>query len=427
MASVQIGEQGRNFSLNAALLPTRLAAMQAARQDTIQALLLFVPLFYACFFTQLRPLGTLPLVIAAGPLVYVGLVFGRRYMQPLLLLFGALAIVYTGLSLLGVLDRGLTLLFLRSAIVRQSAYAFLLPFAVAAFAIYHEGVSQGKKPFVVLETSVLVMAIIVKMLSIVFPIEDQLTGELYRDYSGIYQMLNPIALLAFILVRRTLQSPQTTHYGKVAIAIILLVTSNSSQANIIMAVLVPLILLPKARQTITFCFLIALITIAICAWPYAQEIWIADPNTGIRLFFWHDALDRVWESGGLGVGFGTETIRPLYELQATDVTLVGIDDPSFILIGAHNAFVDAIYRMGVLGFVLLAMFIVRLFVRVIRGPVGDVGVLDCWVVCAISVIMMVNVGLASFNFFFGTTFFIAWLVYRYSVWSRVAATRGPTS
>jgi hypothetical protein len=416
MVSVQIGEQGRDVFPEMAPHLARKAEIDAARQDTIQALLLFVPLFYACFFTQLRSLGTLPLVIAAGALVYVGLVFARRYMQPILFLFGGLALVYVGLSFLGLLDRRLTLMFLRGAILQQSAYALLLPFAVPAFALYHEGVSHGKKAFITLENAVLIMAIIVKMISVVVPVEDPLSGEVYRDYSGIFQLLNPIALLAFVLVRRTLQSPDITHYGKVLIAVLLLATSSSSQANIVMGILVPLLLIPTAKQTITFCFLIALIGVAVCSWPYAQEIWIADPNTGIRLFFWHDALDRVWESGGLGVGFGTETIRPLYELQATDVSLVDVDNPSFILIGAHNAFVDATYRMGILGFVLLSVFITRLFAKVVRGSINDISVMDCWVVCALTVIMMVNVGLASFNFFFGTAFFIAWLVFRSSTW-----------
>lgn len=414
MASVRIGGQGADLSLGMASPAAGAVAVRAKRQDTTQALLLFVPLFYASLFNQLRPLGSAPLLLAAGAMIYVGLTSARRYMQPILLLYAALALLYTGLSYTGVLHAGLTLLFVPAAIPRQSAYALLLPFAVAGFALYHQGVWQGKRGFVLLETCTLGMTLTFKLFSLVVPIQDSLTGELYRDYSGIFQMVDPVALLAFILVRRTVQSPWATHRTKIVVAVLLLVTSNSAQANIAMGVLVPLLLVPAARRLTTVLFLLTLLAIPIIAWPYAQQIWTADPNTGIRLYFWHDVLQRVWESNGVGVGFGTETIRPYYALEASDVSLADVSDPSFIFTGAHNAFMDALYRMGVPGFLLLATFVVRLFGKVLRGPAALAGVMDLWTICAVFTVMMVNVALVSFNFFFGVTFFLGWLVFRTS-------------
>lgn len=381
-------------------------------RDRNQALWLFIPLFYACFFWQLRPLGAPALLVALGALVVSGFVYGRRYLSPALLVFSGLGLVYVLVSYLGLLGRGITLLFQPSAIAQQSAYALFLPFTVAAFAVYHEGVSQGRRAFVTLETGVLIMAIVAKLINSIAPEQDALTGELLINYAGIFQLVTPVALLAFVLVRRTLQSPRATQGTMVALAIILLVTSDSAQGNIAMGILVPLVLLPQAKRTITFCFLLLLMAIPLIAWPYAQEIWLTDPNTGIRLFFWHDALDRLWQSGGVGVGFGTETIRPLYALRTTDVTLSGIEDPNFILIGSHNAFIDAYYRMGVIGGGLLTIFVFGLFVKVVRGTIVQVSTMDCWVVCALAISLMVNVGLASFNFFFGSAFFLGWLMYR---------------
>jgi hypothetical protein len=388
------------------------AAVAGQVQDRNQALWLLVPLFYACFYAQLRPFGAPVLLAALGALVVFGFVHGRRYLSPALLLFACLALVYAGMSYLGMLGRGVTLLFRSSAIVQQSAYALSIPFAVAAFAVYHEGVSQGRRAFVTLETGVLLMAAAAKLINIVVPAQDPLTGELRIDYVGIAQLVNPIGLLAFVLVRRTLLSPQATRIGTVTLAVLLLVTASSAQGILAMGVLLPLVLLPNARRTVTFCFLLALLAIPLIAMPYAQDVWLADPNTGIRLFFWQDAFERLWHTGGVGVGFGTETIRPIYALTTTDVTLVGIDDPGFIFIGSHNAFVDAFYRMGVIGGGVLAIFIVGLFVRIVRGTIAHVNTMDCWVVCTLAVSLMVNVGLVSFNFFFANTFFLGWLMYR---------------
>jgi hypothetical protein len=409
MASVQLDGQSAGLSPTAVSRPRDVAGQA---RDRNQALWLFIPLFYACFFWQLRPLGAPALLVVLGALVVSGFVHGRRYLSPALLVFAGLGLVYVLVSYLGLLGRGITLLFEPSAIAQQSAYALFLPFAVAAFAVYHEGVSQGRRAFVILETGVLMMAATAKLINSVAPGQDSLTGELLINYAGIFQLVTPVALLAFVLVRRTLQSPWATQGTMVALAIILLVTSSSAQGNIAMGILVPLVLLPNAKRTITFCFLLVLMAIPLIAWPYVQEIWLADPNTGIRLFFWHDALDRLWQSGGVGVGFGTETIRPLYALRTTDVSLSGIDDPNFILIGSHNAFIDAFYRMGVIGGGLLAIFVFSLFVKVVRGTIAQVNIMDCWVVCALATNLMVNVGLASFNFFFGNAFFMGWLMYR---------------
>jgi hypothetical protein len=412
MASVQAGGAGNDLSGETVIPRSRAAVIRQARQDTIQALWLFIPLFYGCFFNYLRPFGTAPLLIVFGALVYVALTFGRKYIHPALLLFAALAVVYIALSYAGVLDRRITLLYSRDAILQQSVYAVMLPFAVAGFAVYHDGVSQGKRTFIQLETVLLMMAAAVKLSNVVVPTEDSLTGEMSRDYGGIAQMINPIAFLVFVLVRRTLASPGASHAARIGIILVLFITSQSAQANIALLILVPMVLFPKSRRSITLWFLVALLAIIVAAWPYAEQVWIMDPNTGIRLFFWHDVLERLWESRGTGVGFGTETIRPVYELHVTNVSLVGEESGSFIYIGSHNAFMDAAYRMGVIGFLILTLFMGRMLVKVIRSP--EALIMDCWVACALMVILMVNVGLASFNLFFGSVFFTAWLVFRTS-------------
>jgi hypothetical protein len=382
--------------------------------DAVRAVWLLIPLAYACLFAVLRSLGAAGAVVSIGLLAAFGVLFGRRYLQVPLLGFSALAAVYVLMSYLGLLDQNITLLYSRDAIAQQSAYALALPFVVAAFAVYHEGVNRQQPAFVRLESALFLIAAGTKLYDLMFPGVDPVTGEVARQWLGLTQLTNPITLLAFVVVRRVLEVPGVRDATRFGVATILFLTAGSSQSLIIIAALLAILALPAYRREIALFFIFLLPFIAVVLWPFAQEIWVADPNTGIRLFFWHDALSRVWESGGIGVGFGTETIRPIFLLEASDVQIVGVDDPGFIYVGSHNAFVDAGYRMGVIGFLLIVGYIASLFAKVLRKAQGTMGpsLMDCWVACALMMTMMVNVALASVNLFFGTVFLLSWLVFR---------------
>jgi hypothetical protein len=392
------------------------------REEVNQALWLLIPFTYACLFGYVRNLGTVPLLVALSMLTAFGIGYGRRYLQTPLILLSCLAAVYIGLSYVGVLDRGITLMYSREAIPQQSAYAVMLPFVVAGFAAYHERVAAGNGAFLRLETTIFLIACAAKLYDLAFP-SAYFGGEVEREFAGITQLVNTMMILAFIFVRRILSADHVPWLTKLIAAFVLLATSSSAQAGIVLMMLLVLMILPKERLKLTAMFLCLFVVVPFVAAAFAQTIWKLDPNTGIRLFFWRDALGRLWESGGIGVGFGTETIRPVYGLNAADVTILDADDPGFIYVGSHNAFVDALYRMGVLGFLLLGGFVLRLFIRVVRGFVGNT-ILDCWVTCALVTNLMVNVGLASINLFFGSAFLIGWLVYRITAADNIAPT-GP--
>lgn len=381
-----------------------------SREYINQAVWLIIPFLYACLFGYIRNLGTVPLLAALGMLAAFGITYGRRYIQVPLILLSCVAAVYILLSYLGVLDRGITLMYSREAIPQQSAYAVVLPFVVAGFAAYHERVASGNAIFLHLETIIFLIACAAKLYDFIYP-TSYFGAEVERQFAGIAQLVNNMMILAFIFVRRILYADHVSLSSKLIAAFILLVTSSSAQAGIVLMMLLLLMVFPRERLKLTLMFLCFFVVVPFAAAAFAQTIWKIDPNTGIRLFFWRDALDRVWKSGAIGVGFGTETIRPVYGLYAADVTILDVDDPGFIYVGSHNAFVDALYRMGVLGFVLLSGFILKLFSRVTRGFRGNT-IFDCWVTCALVTNLMVNVGLASINLFFGSAFLIGWLVYR---------------
>jgi O-antigen ligase len=175
--------------------------------------------------------------------------------------------------------------------------------------------------------------------------------------------------------------------------------------------LIAVLVAPQWGRTTLLCFTGGLIAISIVAVPFADAIWQQDPNTGIRLFFWRDAISRIVQSYGIGQGFGTETIRPIYELSSGDVTIAGLDQEDFIMVGSHNAFIDAGYRMGLIGMTILVAYIVSLF-RTMITVADDNRSFDYFACALLFVILMVNVGLTSINFLFGASFVLGWLAFR---------------
>jgi O-antigen ligase len=375
-----------------------------------QALLLLLPFLWASLFTIFRPFGAPALAMALAPLIVVGLSGARRYIAPPLIVFAAITAVYAVLSYLGFLDQRLTLLFSREAVFQQCAYGLVLVFAVASFAFYHEGVAEGRPWFLRLEEVVLLLAILSRLVGLVLVDPETAGADIVASGIGLAQFVNGETFFAFIFVRRWLHSPHASPRLNIFIALCLIVTAGSAQSRLSLLALLALVIVPSLRKPITVWFLIALLGIIVAAWPFAEAVWIFDPNTGIRLFFWHDVVHRFLESHGIGVGFGTETIRPIYDLRVTDVQLQTIDSPGFILVGSHNAFLDALYRMGVLGFGCLFFFAYGLLKSVLR--LRDLTIFDCWVLCLAATVLIVNVGLVSFNFFFGSTLLLGWLMYR---------------
>ena len=90
------------------------------------------------------------------------------------------------------------------------------------------------------------------------------------------------------------------------------------------------------------------------------RIFSIDPNTGWRLAWWNDALEAIVQTGGIGVGFGTELLRNEYSalLERDSYREEG---GTFLLISTHSAFFDTMLRTGLVGVVLFGIVIARCF------------------------------------------------------------------
>lgn len=371
----------------------------------LQIVCFAVIFLYAIFFQVTRGLGTIGLIITLGCAVVLWLPVMRWYVQRLLLWYALVAGVYAYLSFIGVLHWN-TLLFDKSIIVQQSIYAFILPVLVPVFAYYHERIFLGDAAFLALDRFLLLSCIASKLFYTAS------IGSLIG--LGVIQFFNVESIFAFLLVRHIYYTNHPSLVIRGLIVIVLAATAGSFQSALVSMFLVGILIAPKFGRNALVCFILGLIAVSIIAIPYADAIWLEDANTGIRLFFWRDAVDRLIESWGVGQGFGTETIRPIYHLSQNDVSIATLDQPEFILIGSHNAFVDAGYRMGVLGAGILIAYVGGLFRSAARVAAAE-RAFDYFVCALLFVLLMVNVGLASINFLFGASCLMGWLAFRTAI------------
>jgi O-antigen ligase len=122
------------------------------------------------------------------------------------------------------------------------------------------------------------------------------------------------------------------------------------------------------------------------------RVFEIDPNTGWRLAWWKDAIEATVQNGGIGVGFGTESLRNDYGalLERDSYREEG---GTFLLVGTHSAFFDTLFRTGLVGVFLFLLVLVRCI------PTANIPPLARAHCCSIFAIMILclhsNLGLQS--------------------------------
>ncbi len=141
-----------------------------------------------------------------------------------------------------------------------------------------------------------------------------------------------------------------------------------------------------------------------------QAAWDLDANTGWRLYYWQDEATALWDTRGVGIGFGTtyasqEFSEPQSELLYNEET--GRDEPRpfsangeytkeqrpFVT-ASHNSFVSVAFRQGILGITAFALFLLGMWKKVFfyRGCESSALIFGF---CAAALLIGTNVGLES--------------------------------
>ena len=163
-------------------------------------------------------------------------------------------------------------------------------------------------------------------------------------------------------------SPRSIASG-LALCLVLLgiVLAPQLQAQLLYLLIFVLLFSPWPRLVVAgWCA--TLVAMYFLAFAYPVWIWDIDPNSGIRAFFARDALEALWDSGGIGVGFGKEAIKNYYSAVGHLHTDWHNRFDAFIMIGVHNSFTAMFYRLGIIGGLLwLWVAVVKPFPRAHAG------------------------------------------------------------
>jgi hypothetical protein len=116
----------------------------------------------------------------------------------------------------------------------------------------------------------------------------------------------------------------------------------------------------RADRLMLVLFLLLLTAATIYGLQDPLRIFELDPNSGWRLAWWNDVLTATTQTGGIGVGFGTEALRNEYAATLQRDTYHE-EGGAFLLISTHSAFFDTMFRTGAVGFLLLCLVLWRCF------------------------------------------------------------------
>ena len=298
----------------------------------------------------------LPIVILA--VVYARETVLRKQHLPLLA-FTALGLVYVVLSYLHAFPTAWTRYHDTSVIPQQASFlAILLPMVAASQKWWEDSRFNHNRDAVLI-------AVVVVAFGLGSVVDLALLGD--TSFRASFTLRNHVFLgllaLSYLAFR-----PGKWRYT--AILALLLVSAwcvahnyflqNTIVYLTILGFLATTIVGIPADRLILAAFLVLLATATIVGLQDPGRVFEIDANSGWRLAFWKDALEATAQTWGVGVGFGTESLRNEYSalLDRENYREEGGD---FLLVSTHSAFIDTLYRLGIVGFGLLVLILARCF------------------------------------------------------------------
>jgi hypothetical protein len=321
-----------------------------------------------------------------------------------------LGVLYTVLSYLDALPNGWTRHYDIMAIPQQASFvATFYPTLLAARRFWHYILARPARRFFWLGVASGPCAAAMNYLSLA----DQ-AG--YIDAIGVYRYALPnFSMLFYIATYYYVTIEMTKMNLKLAaLCILLFLTTVSSLQAVILVIGIAAIFLCRRPDQAAFGAAFLTFALQSVSIAYIVELWAVYPDAGIRAAMARDSLITVWDSYGLGVGYGKEAIRNIYSdlghvhINFYNNQLDGDSYLSFLFTGAHNSFFGEFHRLGLLGGLLIIwLFCVSAFPRFPESsPIARLGAI---IYVMMIVTMSVNVALESPTYSIGVIFAFALL------------------
>jgi len=158
----------------------------------------------------------------------------------------------------------------------------------------------------------------------------------------------------------------------ICIALILMMLAATSLAQFwVITAGILVVLLGAPGRLVATGLILTLLSLYVVGFFFIPELMNITPNSGIRLAFIVDTFKSVLDTFGVGVGYGTESVRWRYNFPGRP-EFVFLPEPFMMTpdemlealsTGVHNSLIQALMRTGLLGFVLLVAAFLAVFPR----------------------------------------------------------------
>ncbi|MGP9818913.1 hypothetical protein ACTZWW_02760 [Salinarimonas sp. NSM] len=389
------------------LASTASGAGGGAVSASLLATVLYVVLFvgYVWGWPISRHLGVPALAVLLAAALLSILCARRAYLPGAMIALPMLAGVYIALSFAGVLPAAWTQVYDRGAIAQQSVGYIAMPILVSANV--NALIVLARYPALV--KRVLVPAGVIGGL-VINPLVLTLWGEPLEGGHS-YFLLNSFSGAELILTALIGWWAFHALSGIAPFVVVPILIALTTHLNTALAYLALLVFRTRRLLVLgSLAGLLLFLATGVVAPLFWEPLLALDANNGIRAVFWGDAWLAVRDTWGVGVGFGREAIRGVYYFYAEPWSLKRPDEPDFLFIGVHNAVVQAGYRLGILGAVLVVLLVARLRPRL--SPRTPTEQFDAWLFFVFVMVVCSNVAITGMYHLPGVTAVWAWLALR---------------
>lgn len=282
-------------------------------------------------------------------------------------IFTATGILYVLLSYLDALPDAWTTIYDSSTILRQGFFVFAFyPLVAAARELWKHVLSSrhAAKYFLALLVASVPVARIVG-----WALSDGEDFVLFR-LSGLGNQMLPVYLAVGYLVFVRLGKMGRLLALPVGAALFL--PTSFLQNQLVSLAFVGLAWVRRFKWPLIVAVLAGFVVTGVGLFmiPEYREL---EMNLGVRLLFLRDAFTALWESAGLGVGFGKEAVTNQFVLLWLHLFVDPFSpfstDINFMYLSLHNSFAAMFYRLGLVGGAAFAwFFLVDCFPRGIANP-----------------------------------------------------------
>lgn len=350
------------ISTSAQAHPSRAGILLRRKLDLCDYLLFLPSIWLASALgISLRVIGPAFAIVPIGTcLIYAAL---RKVMPPrLLALYMAYCLIVAVFSALHLMPKSWQVYFMEAAVVRQLVppLAFFVV-AWASKAYFFRNTSPSgllRRAPTILLLSLLVAPAVMASQGLRYE------GDgLERGALALYgAFINNILLAVFFLTFYLFVTTGFQRYASLVAILLICITAPFLQFRILTAIIL-MVAVGFPGRVVVGAVVALFIAIYALTINHIPEVMHVSSDSALRLRFIADALTSVLDTHGVGIGFGTESVRWVYHFPGMPtfrfLPNANLMSPERLLealsTGVHNSFVQALLRTGVIGCALLAL------------------------------------------------------------------------